>query len=245
MSPNRMIKAAAVAALASLAACSAPEDKTVFVHDPYEQTNRDLHEFNRGLDTVALRPAAILYDMAAPGLVKHLVGNGLDTLDTPSSAVNHLLQGDVMAAGRQALRFGVNVVFGLGVLDPATDFGLPREETDFGVTLAKAGAREGAYLSVPVIGPATERDLAGRIVDAALDPVGMVAAAAGVPMAATIGRRAADAVDARDRNFDAIDRALYESEDSYIATRTAYIQLRRRAVAGGATADALPDVFQE
>ncbi|MGG7568130.1 MlaA family lipoprotein [Rhodovulum sp. DZ06] len=245
MTLNAMIKAAAAAALAGLAACSTPEDPKAFAHDPYEGTNREIHDFNTGLDMVALRPAALLYDFVAPDLVKHLVGNGLNTLDTPGDVVNHLAQGEVMAAGRQTLRLGINLVLGLGVLDPATDFGLPPEETDFGITLARAGAEEGAYLAVPFLGPKTERDFAGTIVDAILDPVGVAAAAAGVPAAATIGRRALDVTDARSRNFDAVDRALYESEDSYVATRAAYLQIRRRAVAGGATAESLPDVFQE
>ena len=238
-------RAAAALSLAALAACSTPADPKTFAHDPYEATNRDVHGFNKGVDTVALRPAAYVYDAAAPQLAKHLIGNALDTLDLPGTAVNHLLQGDPVAAGRMTLRLGLNLIMGLGVLDPATEFGLPKEETDFGVTLARAGVPEGAYLEVPLLGPHTERHLAGRVGDAVLDPVGWVAAAAEVPLAFTIGRRGVEVVDARARNFIAVDRVLYESEDSYVAARAAYLQLRRRAVSGAATAETVPDVFAE
>ena len=39
--------------------------------------------------------------------------------------------------------------------------------------------------------------------------------------------------------------ALYEVEDSYVTVRSAYLRRRRRQVAGGATAEQIPDVFAE
>ena len=44
--------------------------------------------------------------------------------------------------------------------------GLEERDTGFGETLAVWGANEGAYLVLPVLGPSTERDTAGLIVDA-------------------------------------------------------------------------------
>ena len=47
-------------------------------------------------------------------------------------------------------RMTVNVVFGLGgLLDVATDAGIPRAKTDFGETLHVWGAGEGHYVERP------------------------------------------------------------------------------------------------
>lgn len=235
-------KFAAFAGILILAGCGGPGPGANFVHDPYEQTNRSMHELNKGFDTVLLRPAAQVYDVATPALVKHLTQNALHMLDLPADVVNHLLQGNYMASLRMAGRLGVNLIMGAGVLDPATELGLPKEETDFGMTLASVGVNEGAYLEVPFFGPMTERNFAGRIMDILFDPLSFLTV---VPTVASISATSVGLVDARYRYFDLIDRTYYESEDGYIAARTAYLQLRRRAVAGGATAESLPDVFAE
>ncbi len=235
-------KLVAIAGISVLAGCGGPTPGANFVHDPYEQTNRSMHAVNKTFDTALLRPAAQVYDVATPALVKLLARNALDMLDLPIDAANHLLQGNVMASVRTVGRLGVNLVMGAGVLDPATELGLPKEDTDFGMTLAAMGVNEGAYLEIPLLGPSTERNLAGRIMDVVFNPLNL---ATFVPTAASLGATGVGVVDTRYRYADLIDRTLYESEDSYIAARTAYLQLRRRAVAGGATAESLPDVFAE
>lgn len=239
---STITKFAAFVGIALLAGCGASRSGGDFVHDPYEQTNRMMHGVNKGIDTVALRPAAQLYDVATPALVKHLASNALDMLDLPIDAANHLLQGDVMAAVRTAGRFGVNLIMGAGVLDPATELGLPKEENDFGRTLAAAGVNEGAFLEVPFLGPKTERDLAGFIMDTLANPLSF---ATFVPSVASLSSFGVGLMDTRHEYFDQIDRIYYDSEDSYISSRTTYLQLRRRTVAGGATAESLPDVFAE
>ncbi len=238
-----IIKSLVLAGLAALAAgCSSPGDK--FVNDPYEETNRSIHAFNKGLDRAVLRPVAIGYETVTPTLVQHLVGNALDTLSLPRHFVNNLLQGDPEAALETAGRFGLNIVLGLGVLDPATSFGLPSEPTDFGVTLASYGVGEGAYVELPFLGPSTARDAVGRLADVFLDPVSY--ALSGVAVGDYLFVRVPiQVVDARARNKSAIDQVLYESEDSYVASQSAYLQIRRRRVDGGVTADSLPDVFAE
>ena len=229
-------KIAAIAGISILAGCGGPVPGANFVHDPYQQT------VNKAIDTAVLRPAAQVYDVATPALVKHLASNALNMLALPGDAANHLLQGEFMASLRTVGRFGINVIMGAVLLDPATEMGLPREGTDFGVTLASMGVNEGAYLEVPFLGPMTERNLVGRVVDMAFNPLNY---ATGLPTGTSAGVTGLGVVDGRYRYFDLIDRTLYESEDSYIAARSAYLQLRRRAVAGGTTAESLPDVFAE
>ncbi len=241
MSPIRI--AAPLAAACLMAGCAAPEDGA-FVSDPYEETNRSFHSFNKGLDSAIVRPAAVAYETVTPLLFQHLISNGLDTLALPNDFVNNVLQGDVDGALQTAGRLTVNVLMGAGVLDPATPMGLPRKPTDFGMTLASYGADEGVYLELPVFGPSNTRDAVGRLVNAFLDPVSYAVAGAAISDYFFI-ESIASVVDARKNNMNAIDQVLYESEDSYISTRSAYVQLRRRAVEGEATPESLPDVFGE
>lgn len=252
----RIGAAAALVAASLLAGCASGEATGVgddFVYDPWEQTNREVHAFNKGLDTVLLRPASKLYEIATPGLVKLLVRNGLDMLQMPAIIVNHALQGDVEKTLAGIGRFGVNIVMGAGLLDPATEMGLPKERTDFGLTLASWGFEEGPYIELPVLGPATVRDGIGRVGHIAFDPLTYVTSISAFDdysdLTDTLNSywvfpfRAAVV---RSEYGGAVDQVLYESEDSYITTRSFYLQLRRREVAGGETqADTLPDVFSE
>lgn len=260
--PSRAVRptlriAGALAAAALLAGCASTPDAGAtndgFVYDPWEETNREIHEFNKGLDTVLLRPASKLYEIATPGLFKHLIRNGLDMLQMPAFIVNHALQGDVDKTLTALGRFGINAVMGLGVLDPATEMGLPKEYTDFGLTLASWGVEQGPYLELPVLGPANLRDGPARIGHWALDPVTYVTSISafdgirdtmdllGSPW--MYGVRAAVV---RSEIGSQADQVLYESEDSYVTLRTFYTQLRRRQETGGETTEeSLPDVFAD
>jgi len=207
-----------------LAACSVP-DGPVDVHDPYETRNRKVHEFNKGLDRAVVRPVARAYGTAVPQPVRGGVSNLADYLDTPKYILNDIAQGNVGDAAHNTFRFAFNTVFGLGVLDPATDAGLERRATGFGETLHVWGAPEGAYLETPVFGPSTERDAAGRIVDIVTNPVSYVLEddAAYVPTVAG----ALSGLNARYEFGDTIDSILYESADSYAQSRSIYLQNRR------------------
>lgn len=234
-----------------LAGCaSTPPAEGQLIADPYENTNRDFHAFNKGVDQVVIRPLAKGYEYAVPGVAKHLIRNELNYLKLPGIFVNRLLQGNLEEAGAALGRFALNTTLGAaGLLDPATEFGLPHTPTDFGVTLAEWGQPEGVYLEPPLLGPHTTRHLVGRAVNVVLDPAILltfgVIDVSGVITAADAARVPVDLVATRQENMQVIDGVLYESEDSYRAARAAYVQLRRRQVAGGASADQVPDIFQE
>lgn len=234
-------KIAALALLTLAAACSSVPEGELFV-DPYENTNRTMHSVNKTLDTAVLRPASQAYGAVTPTLVRHLVGNAFDMLDMPAIFANNVLQGDAVGALSALGRFGVNVLMGAGLLDPATEMGLPKEDTDFGETLATWGAGQGAYLELPLLGPGHARDHLGRIVDGAFNPLTYVS---GVPAEATAGLRVGEIIHFRHENAVAVNQALYESEDSYRALRNAYVQMRRRQLDGGVTEESLPDVFDQ
>lgn len=226
-------------ALGAAGCASAPPSSESAFHDPYESLNRDIHSFNGGVDQVLVRPLSVGYG-ETPALFRHLVGNGYDTLGQPVIAINSLMQGDLENFGQATGRLGVNLLLGLGVLDPATEFGLVPRQTDFGLTLASWGAEEGAFIMLPLLGPSTVRDTGGRIGDVVFDPVTFVSY--GISDASPL-LRAGEIIVIRHDNAQVIDELL-EAPDSYVATRSSWLQYRRRQVAGeDIDLNALPDIY--
>jgi phospholipid-binding lipoprotein MlaA len=81
------------------------------------------------------------------------------------------VQGKFGAAGHDTARLLLNSTLGLGgLLDPATDAGIDKNDEDFGQTLGKWGVHAGPYLMVPLFGPTTVRDFAARVPDTFTDP---------------------------------------------------------------------------
>ncbi|MEO1460357.1 MAG: VacJ family lipoprotein, partial [Pseudomonadota bacterium] len=239
---------AGAVALLTLGACASTDPGEGFAAmDPYENTNRVFHDFNVGADRYVLRPAAKGYDAAVPDTAQLLIGNGISHLDLPVDLANYVLQGEVQAALRVLGRFTLNTTLGAGgLLDPATEFGLPREETDFGITLGKWGVASGPYLVLPLLGPSSPRDAAGFAVDIAFSPTTYTGFAdSSVLNAFSLPLAVVERVDDRARNADLIDEVLYESPDSYVTLRSIYLQRRQAAILGEEGGEALPDIFDE
>jgi phospholipid-binding lipoprotein MlaA len=244
---NAIRRCLALAALLGVAACATAEPQAeLSATDPHEGFNRTMLEVNLALDRYLVRPAAQGYDAVAPALVKHLIGNGFNHLDLPGDFANYLMQGRLDPALETLGRFTINTALGAGgLLDPATEFGLPKNDTDFGITLGKHGVIEGTYWMLPLVGPTTTRDAFGGIVDLALSPTSYLSVV-GPSVSPEVGLAllVIETVDDRDRNRALIDDVLYESADPYVSLRSIYLQRRRSAVAGDeAAAEALPDIF--
>lgn len=215
----------------ALAACTTPES-TVETFDPYEADNREVHAFNRGVDSVALRPAARGYGTFVPVPVREGVGNFSSNLGMPGIVVNDMLQGNLNDAAHNSFRFVLNTTLGFGGLfDIATQAGFEERTADFGETLAVWGAPEGAYLEVPFFGPRTERSFAGNIGDLVLNPINYIF---GFEYAAVVyGAGAATVLNDRFVLGDTLDQILYDSADSYALLRSLYLQNRRFQLSEG------------
>ena len=245
---ERFQRAAFVAVLmGALGACAAEGTGEGFAKtDPYEATNRSVLKGNIRVDRYVLRPAAQAYDFVAPTLVKHLIGNGISHLDLVNDFANYALQGDVERGLTTLGRFTLNTVLGAGgLLDPATEFGLSKEGTDFGLTLGVWGVGEGPYLVLPFLGPSTLRDAAGFLVDRGLSPTAYLGPL-DAPDLLGPALTGIEFVDLRDRNKDIIDDVLYESVDPYVTIRAGYLQRRRALIAGDeGVEETLPDIFDD
>jgi phospholipid-binding lipoprotein MlaA len=222
--PVRPVVPVLLAGLAALSACT-PAPPGGGLNDPYEATNRQIHDFNKDLDRAIVRPLGLALAELPEGFREPVI-NFSDNVGLPGKALNGLLQGDIPNVVTNTLRFVLNSTVGLGgLLDPASFLGIEEIDTDFGETLAVWGVPEGAYREVPFFGPSTERDSAGRIVDILIDPLGQVGtdAMARYGTVATLGERVID----RGVFGGTVDSILYDSADSYAQARLIYLQNRR------------------
>ena len=244
-----MLRGVLLAVLAlSLAACAKAPRETG-INDPMEVGNRQVHAFNKALDRNVLKPLAGSGRKKAgtgsqPGLLARGVGNFAENISIPGTVVNDVLQLNFADAFHNTARFAMNSTVGLGGLfDVATQNGLESRPSDFGETLFVWGASEGPYMELPFIGPATQRDALGKVVDLAIDPVGRLVPAPQkyVGTAARLFARLTD----RSRYGELIDSILYESADSYAQTRLLYLQSRRRALYGSLSDAELEDPYAD
>lgn len=210
------------------------------IHDPYEAQNRKVHAFNKRVDSALGGGKGGGIGQAIPDPVTQGLSNLSSNFSQPSYMMNHLLQGNMEGAMRNFWRAAVNTTVGIGGLfDPATRIGLHDDATDFGITLAKAGIQEGAYIELPILGPSTERDVAGRILDTLLNPLQGVIKAEDQRKITVIRvlSRAGD----RAKYSETVDSVLYDSADSYAQSRLIYLQNRRGQTGDTAAAEAEAD----
>ena len=147
------------------------------VYDPLEGWNRQVYAFNAQADRYVLLPIVDAYKIALPRIVRERISDFFNNLKTPIVFANEILQLKFADALATALRFGANTTFGMfGVVDIASEMGLPKYRADFGQTLGFWGIGPGGYLVLPILGPSSYRDAAGTGVDltasAIMDPVG-------------------------------------------------------------------------
>ncbi|BBE34583.1 VacJ family lipoprotein [Sphingosinicella microcystinivorans] len=203
--------------------------------DRFEKTNRAIYKFNKGVDTVVLKPVTQGYRAVVPGVARRGVSNALDNVDEPLSFINAVLQGKFKVAFRAVDRFMINSTFGLaGLFDHATEMGLPKQEEDFGQTLAAWGVGSGPYIMLPLLGPSTLRDTVGFGVDTVTDPWSKFQKhVAGLNGTERLGVTAGEAIDLRSRLVDTADPLLATALDEYATVRAAYLQQRLHDIYDG------------
>lgn len=241
-----MSRAAATLTAVLLGACTTinPGSSAQAERDQFEDVNRRVYGFNRGLDRYALRPATQVYRTVVPVPARRSVTNAFNNIDEPLSFINAVLQGKVKQAFRTLDRLLINSTLGVGGLaDHATGLGRPEEPEDFGQTLAVWGVSSGPYLMLPLIGPSTLRDLVGFGVDQLSDPVPYARdAVVNTGFTQTAGQFGLSVLDLRSNLIDAgADGVLAGSLDEYATVKSAFLQRRRADIFDGV----LPDDDEE
>jgi len=208
----------------TLTGCASMNEK-----DPYENYNRSVFNFNDAVDRNALKPAATAYKAVLPSFVQTGVNNFFGNLSDLWSSANNVMQGKGERGLSDFTRVLINSTFGLvGVIDIASDAGLPKHNEDFGQTLGYWGVPSGPYIMLPLLGPSTLRDTAGLPVDIAADPWGY-----GITSRARNIGTVVRVVDQRAVLLDASNLLEDAALDRYEFIRDGYLQRRKSQVFDG------------
>jgi phospholipid-binding lipoprotein MlaA len=226
----RLCRAAIVGAALLAAGCATiPPDAGNNAADPLEVYNRHVYEFNERADQYVIRPLAEGYVKVVPQSARDCIGNIFRNLGDLGNAVNNLLQGKAFEAGSDICRVAINSTVGLlGCFDVATRVGLTRGNEDFGQTLGRWGVGPGAYFVLPLLGPSSIRDTAGRVADVYTDPLSYVDSTAGA-----VAGQSLRVIDLRASLLDASKLLEGAALDKYQFVRDAYLQRRRNLVYDG------------
>ena len=218
-----------LAGITSVAGCASTPDGYRDPSDPFELYNRAMFRFNTDFDNAFVKPVAKGYKYVAPEPVDRGVTNFFNNIDDVTSAVNNLLQFKLSRFGTDVGRVAVNSTVGLlGVLDVATNLGLPSYKEDFGQTLGYWGLGPGPYFVIPILGPSTIRDTVGWAGDIYVDPFFSLSKNEiywGAIVLRVVDRRA-DLL----KSSDILEEAAV---DPYTFLRDAYLQRRRSKVYDG------------
>lgn len=200
--------------------------------DPLESVNVQTYEVVQAVDDAVIAPVARAYKRTLSDDMRDGIRNAINNIDEPIVFVNFLLQFKIGKALETAGRFAVNSTVGVaGIMDVAKKkpFHLPRRSNGLADTLGYYGVGPGPYLFLPLIGPTTVRDVAGRMVDLSLVP-----AVAGKPFSTpyyALPKGALSALDERARNDEEITERKEKSPDPYVAIREHYLKKRQWEIA--------------
>lgn len=197
------------------------------IPDPLEPVNRAMFFVNDTLHYWIFKPVSQAYKDTAPEPVREGIGNFFGNLTAPVRFTNCLLQGKGDSAGTELDRFLLNTTIGvLGFGDPAEDrYGLEPVKEDLGQTLAVYGVGDGFYLVLPILGPSSLRDTAGRVGDSFLNPVHYVE-----PTETRIGIYTFRYINRTSLDITEYERLKSGERDAYINVRDKYFEYRRRVI---------------
>lgn len=196
-------------------------------NDPLEGYNRQAYYFTEAMDTVVIKPVAYGYHELVPDVVQTMVSNFFGNISDVWIAFNNFLQGRGDEGFSDVSRVMINTFAGIGgLIDVASDAGLPKHNEDFGQTLGVWGVPSGPYFYIPILGPSTIRDTAAAPADYWFgDPITYInddPIKWGLVVLRGISKRA-ELIDAT----SVIDDAAI---DKYEFIRDAYLQRRQRMV---------------
>lgn len=170
-SSARSIASTLALACALLAGCATTQSRV----DPFEPWNRAMYQVHEAVDGALIKPIAEGYVRSAPAPVRTSISNFFGNIDDLFTGINHVLQGKRERAGDDFGRVLLNSTFGIaGLFDPASEMGITKDKTDFGITFGKWGAPQGPYIFVPLFGPTTVRDGTGWLVRIYAGPIGYI-----------------------------------------------------------------------
>lgn len=199
------------------------------IADPLRGYNMMMHDFNRGLYYIILKPSADAYRFVVPEEIRVCTTNFFRNLSFPVRFINCLLQGKVSRAVDEFHAFFLNTTVGvLGLGNPAPYImgrEIPKE--DFGQTLAVWGVGNGFYIVLPILGPSTARNTLGLVGDLLMDPVTYI----GLDWEFKAVARVTETVNYFSFQKDVYKQLEQVSLDPYVALRNGYVQNNNKNIA--------------
>ena len=206
--------------LSALVGCAS----THLTNDRLEVMNRPVFDANQTIDEDAFAPVAHGWMHIVPAPVRDSISNCYWNLTFPDRFVSSLGEGALRKAGAELARFLINSTLGIaGFLDPATVAGIAKFDEDMGKMLAKWGVPPGPYMVIPILGPSSPRDLAGGVLDLALNPLTWT----GFP---GMGAGVIFAINGRAQEDQEIETSKRAALDYYVFVRDAYFEKRAAGV---------------
>ena len=207
----------------------ADEEDVELIPDPFIEMNTGFYHFNDKMYFWVLKSVARGYGFIIPQELRTGIRNVFYNVRFPVRFINSLLQGKGRKAGAEFGQFFINTTAGfLGLANVAANYPkLQPSKEDLGQTFAVWGFDNGAYITIPFLGPSSMRDALGRLGDTFLDPIWWVP----VDIWTSIGIRAGEAVNdvsLRIGEYEALKEAAL---DPYVMIRNAYVQNRNKLVA--------------
>ena len=204
------------------------DSKVIDNSDPIENTNRSIYNFNEGLDNYIFEPVANAYTTVTPDFFRSGVTNFFQNVLYLNVILNSSLQGKLDQSLSDIFRFVFNSTIGVGgLLDVATPMGLEQHDEDFGQTLAVWGSPQGAYLTIPALGPSSIRDIPDQASRYFTNPINYMATTISFPVMSLYF------VNLRANLLSASDLRDEAAIDAYSFTREAYLQSRRNKIYDG------------
>lgn len=199
--------------------------------DPLQGLNVESFKVVQAVDGAVTGPVARGYKKTVPSPIRSGLRNVLRNLSEPVVVVNYMLQLKPGKSLETLGRFAVNSTIGVaGLFDVAKSrpFALPYRTNGFAYTLGYYGVKPGPYMYLPLIGPTTVRDLAGRMGDISLLPLTV-----GKPFneaAFVIPTTTIRLIDERAEADDEIRKQTTENADLYAAIRSRYLSRRQAEI---------------
>lgn len=201
----------------------AENNEQKYVSDLYEKTNRQVFEFNESTDAYILKPVSQFYNKLVPKPLNKGIHNFFSNLYTVPTIANDVLQLHFTQTLNDLWRLGINSTLGfIGLFDVAKQMKLGPYTNDFGLTLARWGWEQSAYLVLPFWGPNTLRDS----IDLPVDFFVLSVFPYIHPPSVRYGLYALGVVDRRAQLLKVQDLIEEASLDKYVFVRSAYMQRR-------------------
>jgi phospholipid-binding lipoprotein MlaA len=207
----------------------ADEEDVELIADPLIGLNTGLYHFNDKLYFWLLKPVAQGYEFIIPMEFRSVIKNVFYNIRFPVRFVNCLLQGKGQKAVAEASSFFLNTTIGiLGMANAASHWPhLDPSKEDLGQTFAVWGIGNGAFLTLPFLGPSSVRDGLGLVGDIFLDPLFWL----DMDLKTRIALRGGEVVNETSLKIGQYEALKEAAIDPYVMIRNAYVQNRNKLIA--------------